>query len=52
MSVGCSTTQSNSVVREESAHISQSSPAAKNPQRLQERIAWRVSAMAREICSG
>jgi len=39
-------------VREESAHISQSSLVEKNPQRLQERIDWRVSAIAREICSG
>jgi len=52
MSVGCSTTQSSSVERDESAHISHISPAEKNPHSLQERIAWRVSAIAREICSG
>src|SRR5437773_8066442 len=52
MSVGCSTTQSSSVERDESAHNSHISPAEKNPHSLQERIAWRVSAIAREICSG
>src|SRR6266496_2294232 len=52
MSVACSTTQSSSVEREESAHMSQISPAAKNPQSLQERIDRRVSVIAREICSG
>src|SRR6266496_3726799 len=52
MSVACSTTQSSSVEREESAHMSQISPAAKNPQSLQERIDCRVSLMARAICSG
>src|SRR4029077_4379919 len=52
MSVGCPTTQSNSVEREESRHISQISLAAKNPHKLQGRIAWRVSAIARPICSG
>src|SRR6266487_702466 len=52
MSVACSTTQSSSVEREESAHMSQISPAAKNPQSLQERIDRRVSVIARAICSG
>src|SRR5437762_7734092 len=52
MSVGCSTTQSSSVERDESAHISHISPAENNPHSLQERLAWRVSAIAREICSG
>src|SRR6266481_8211053 len=52
MSVGCSTTQSNSVEREESAHMSQISSAAKKPQSLQDLIDWRVSAIARAICSG
>ena len=51
MSVGCSTTQSNSVEREESPHISQISLAAKNPHKLHGRIAWRVSPIARAICS-
>src|SRR6266550_3414296 len=52
MSVGCSTTQSNSVEREESAHMSQISSAVKNPQSLQDLIDCRVSVIARAICSG
>src|SRR5437899_4624865 len=52
MSVGCSTTQSNSVEREESAHMSHISSAVKNPQSLQDLIDCRVSVIARAICSG
>src|SRR6266550_6996227 len=52
MSVGCSTTQSNSVEREESAHMSQIASAVKNPQSLQDLIDCRVSVIARAICSG